>query len=106
MIYYGYIADDHISDEALDELYSCLKGDVGHHACYSASAYDPEASLLGIHLSGDTSLFNPVEVSGLRFEPTEKEVAALQKVYDSLSEETRALFSTEPKVYIFETTDD
>lgn len=75
--------------------------------CYACSAYEPEAAVFGVVLSNRSSLFNPIDISELRLEPTDEQREALAEAWELLSEEITEVFERgDAKTFIFENTDD
>ena len=108
MIIYGYRVRDHfkMSDEVLEELHG-LGGRVEFATCYSCSAYEPEEAVVGIEIDSCDPLFFPVNLADIRTEPTKDEYNELAATVKELSHETLAHFMhSEPRVFVFSTTDD
>ena len=108
MIVFGYKSDNIY--KLPNDYIEVLDGfeDVELFTGYSCSAYEPEAAVFGIQLSHRSSLFNPLNIADLRLEPTDAERKELAEAWDLLSEEITHVFvdCDEPRVMIFENTDD
>ncbi len=110
MIIYGYKIEGlkklgEAFSEELDLLYG--KGNVHFVTCYSVSGFDPDLGVLGIQLSRCNPLFNPTPVSEITQEVSKDNIAEVDKVVSSLSEEIQAVLKDlTPDVYIFVEDDD
>lgn len=104
MIIYGYLFDTDDLNRAERKL---LDGSLSLEGCYSTGAGRYSAAVFGVTLDGFDFLFNPVKLSELNLEPSQKQMDELADHWSSVPQAIRAKSKdAAPAVYVFDASDD